>query len=280
LKRPKKTLPLEKEIIAPGVELITDRKGLAQGHHISMQLDVASEEFVRSVFSSMAVEDGKGFEEAIEIDEREAIKVLEDAGLPTNFGGSHTIPTEWDVSPPNSVDKLYFDYCQEYPEFGGMALKELVKSKGYRQREDPEWYAAAIVEYLSIIRAGIRRNAMDYALRQAFRLGNLVADAKALGFFQQKGDMGPRKRKPQKSPYPVLAKYLAKNYPDETDEDRFEMVPSDEELPLGRYKFYRDEDWIYAEKEVGDDKWESAGKPIKLSAFSKYMTKERKRTSR
>jgi hypothetical protein len=115
--RKKKTPPPEKETILPGVEFITDRKGLAQGHHLSVQLDVASDGDIKRIFNVMEVEDGKAFEEAIDIYEREAIKTLEVVGLPKNFGGSRTIPKEWDVSPPNSVEKLYYELCQANPEF-------------------------------------------------------------------------------------------------------------------------------------------------------------------
>jgi hypothetical protein len=284
--RKKKTLPPEKKTIFPGVDIITDGRGFAQKPHLSVKYDVASAEHTKAFIRSMAAFEEGGFEGEIATYEKEAIKTLEDAGLPTNFGGSHAIPMEWDVSPPNTFEKLYFYFYRAFPEYGGMGLKELVQSRGYRRRESPEWYAAAIVESLSVIRAASRRQDTDWALRQAFRLGNYVSEASAFGFSKQTGKEGPPKRKQQKSPYPVLTRYLLRNYPDGpdgTDEHRFDMVPTDDELSLGRYKFYRDAGRIYAEEKVGPKNsgtWKPVGKPLKLSAFRKHMTKERKRISR
>ena len=280
--RKKKSPPPEKETLAPGVELITDRKGLAQGHHLSVQLDVASDEDIKRIINVMEVEDGKAFEEAIDIYEREAIKTLEVAGLPTNNEGSRTIPKEWGVSPLNTVEKLYLELCQANPEFGGMGLRELVKSHGYRQREDPEWFAAAIVEYLSIIRAAIRRKATDYALRQAFKLGTLVSDAKALGFFQQMGDMGPPKRK-RILPVAELVRYLIRKNRKATATELWKMIPTDlwYGIRIKGYKFYRNGGRLLALGKVeGYKDWRPIGKSLQYAAFRKRVTEARKHSAR
>jgi hypothetical protein len=196
--RKKKTLPPEKKTIFPGVDIITDGRGFAQKPHLSVKYDVASAEHTKAFIRSMAAFEEGGFEGEIATHEKEAIKTLEDAGLPTNFGGSHAIPMEWDVSPPNTFEKLYFYFYRAFPEYGGMGLKELVQSRGYRRRESPEWYAAAIVESLSVIRAASRRQDTDWALRQAFSL-ELCFRSKCVGFSKQTGRKDP-KRKRQKSP--------------------------------------------------------------------------------
>jgi len=158
---------------------------------------------------------------------------------------------------------------------------ELVTSRDYREREAPEWYAAAILNSVLNIRLAIKRGDADFTAGSAVELGILITEAKDLGFFKLAGAMGPANRKRRKSPYPLLARHLFRNYLGETDEYLFNMVPtiSNDDLPLGRYKFYRDAVRIHAEEKVGGE-WKPVGKPLKLSAFRKHMTEERKRISR
>lgn len=281
--RKKKTPPPEKKTLAPGIESAIVGKGITRRSHISVRLDVAAAEDAKHVLRIKMADAGESFEQEIARHEREAIKILKDAGLPTNYGDSRTPPKEWDVSPTNTLDgrikKVMFILSQMHPELGGMGLAEFVTSRGKREFEDPEWYAAAIIEAISIARASMRRKDMDFALHQALKIGELVTEAKGLGYSVETGKTGPPKRKRRKSPYPTLARYLLRNYPDETDEHRFKMVPSNTELLLNGHKFYREAGRIHAEKRERG-KWESVGRPLKIAAFRKHMTAERKRISR
>jgi hypothetical protein len=281
--RKKKSPTPEKKTIFPGVELISDGKGFARETRISVQYDVASPEHIKAFIHSMAAFEDGGFEREIAIYEREAIKTLEVAGLPINLGGSRTIPMEWDVSPPKTFEKLYFHFYRAFPEYGGIGLMELVKSRGYRRRESQEWYAAAIVETLSVIRAAIKRKDTDWALRQAFRLGKYVVEAKALGFFKQAGAMGPPSRKRRIIPIAELVRYLIRKNRHGTAADLWNMIPTDQinGFKILGYKFYRNTGRLRALGRVdGCKDPRPVGKPLKYSAFRKHVSEARKKLTR
>jgi hypothetical protein len=247
-----------------------------------VKYDVASAEHTKAFIRSMAAFEEGGFEGEIAPYEKKAIKALEDAGLPTNFGGSRTIPMEWDVSPPKTFEKLYFSFYRAFPEYGGMGLKELVKFRGYAQRESPEWYAAAIVESISVIRAAIMRQDTDWALRQAFRLGEYVSEANALGFFKRVGAEGPPKRK-RILPIAELVRYLIRKNRKATATELWEMIPTDLWYGIRKegYKFYRNGGRLLALGKVdGYKDWRPVGKSLKYPAFQKRVTEARKLLTR
>lgn len=278
----KKTSPLEKENIAPGVSRVTVGKHFTRRSEKRIELNITTEAWRKYISENPLPENYGSFDGYIAVHEKRAKKILEDAGLPIETDRYYTMP---------GGELLLIPTIQEgatdiYTRAGG--LLELVTSRDYREREALEWYAAEILGSVLNIRLAIRRGDVDIAAICAVELGILIAESEWVKFSKDSGKSSQEKRKRQASPYPVLARFLRLNYPDGpdvTDEHRFEMVPtiSDDELTLGRYRFHRNAGRIHAEERVGgksSGKWAPVGKPLKLAAFRKHMTKERKRITR
>jgi hypothetical protein len=332
-RKKKKPAPV-KETLAPGIERITFGDWISKGSRLEITIPTAAADDIKN----FGLNNWKGdFGATLDGIEREAKRVLENAGLPIDAQNPYNIPAgkfHGCVIPlASNGDQPLQDIMKTAAKGLTKGLVQIVEKLGKYERVDPEWYAAKILWTLSAIRFHMRQEFIDQeipdyiaqarpdikqTIRQdkitilvamSYSLGELVTEAKALGFFKQTGAEGPPKRKQQKSPYSVLTRYLLRNYPDGpdvTDEHRFDMVPEirDDgetigrykvhrrsgqesvdpgELILGRYRFHRKAGRIHAEERVGpkdSGTWKPVGKPLKLSAFRKHMTKERKRITR
>lgn len=284
--RKKKTPPPEKETLAPGIERFTFGNRIVRQSYISVNNEIAS----RDDCERFGVGWRPNFELAIAADiEREAKNILEKAGLPIDPGDPCPITDKEIFGPMVAIMRapLYLD-PGGFPTFLPIrprekCLVQLVEDSGCRKREDPRWYAAAILYTLWSIRMHSMPPGNDMALVMAYKLGNLVAEAKALGFFARVGGEGQQNRKPQKSPWPTLANYLLRNYPDGTDEHRFGMVPDikkDDDLPIkNRYRFYRKDGRIHAEMKVKGE-WKLSRKTLKLSGLRRRLTEARRHRDR
>jgi len=170
-----------------------------------------------------------------------------------------------------------------------------VQARRYRERQGQEWYAYEILEAFSEISKVIIRGDVVIlnriegirvvwpALEMAYRLGNLATEAQGLGYYQKTGAEGPPKRERQKSPWPTLADYLLRNYPDGNDEHRFDMVPNikkDDDIRVGnRHRYYRKDGRIHAEVKVKGE-WKVYRKTLKISGLRKHLTEARIRRDR
>ena len=210
------------------------------------------------------------FDGTIAATEAAARQILKEAGLPSDPWFCYTIPDGEQVLSLEPIP-------------GTVTLIDLVAARGYQERVDQVWYAAEILDLARTIREIAGKSEPWTALSLAAELGELVGEARALGFFQQAGAEGPPRRERTKSPWPTLADYLLRNYPVGNDEHRFDMVPDikkDDDLPVGeRHRFYRKNGRIHAEVQVKGE-WKLARKTLKLSGLRRHLTEARKRKDR
>lgn len=188
--RRKKTPLPEKETIAPGVCRETVGKGSTLRSKKRIDRNITDEQLKNHLLENPLPEKFGSFDGYIAEYEREAKKILEDAGLPTETDRFYTMPGG-ELLPIPTIREGATDI---YTRAGG--LLELVTSPHYREREAPEWYAAAILRSVLNIRLAIRRGDADIVASCAVELGVLITEAKGLGYFRETGRTGgSRKRR-------------------------------------------------------------------------------------
>ena len=90
--RKKKTTPPENETLAPGIDRIAFGKGITKGSRLEIAIPPASTDALKSLGLKPWRSD---FESKIaEGIEREAKRVLEDAGLPTDAPNPYNVPAD------------------------------------------------------------------------------------------------------------------------------------------------------------------------------------------
>lgn len=256
--RSKKIPPPEKETIAPGIERFTIGKGITRRSKIKAAFGIASWGDIKKHLPGIEGVGGKHLSETAECEPfekqaKEARKILEDAGLPTDSLGHFAVPGR---------------------RAGG--LLELVVSRDYRERESPEWYAADILSTISSLRMAIKHNWSTIAYH-AYNLGNLVTEAKGLGYFKETGATGG-KRKRRIPPVAELIRTLIRKNRHGTAPDLWAMIPTDQVdgLRIKGYKFYRNGGRLLAlGKMDGYKDFRPVGKSLNFRSFSKRVGKER-----
>lgn len=249
-----KKLPPNSEAIKPGVYLVTYGKGFTRNTEIYMAF-MSTKEEVKNLLLNKSQGDpflksDKKFEFLCEEGERDSIKILNDAGLPEYRPESFDAP-------------------------GG--LLGALELRGYRAHEDPEWYAAGIIQALSKIRSTIKEKDADSAAAFGVMLGVLMTEGWVFNYYKKIGKTGgPKERR--NLAYTTLTRYLVRKYRVEPASELWGMIPnnSEDELEVGSYKYYRDAKRIYALRRVSGRKWESVGKPLQYDAFRKRIIQARK----
>jgi len=283
--RKKKTPPPENETLAPGIERTTVGNRIIRQSFISIRREIAS----REDRERFGVGWGPNFELAIAASiEREAKNILEKAGLPTDPGDPCPITDEEIFGPMVAIMRAPL-----YLNTGGSSnflpirprekcLVHLVEDRGYRKREAPEWYAAAILYTLWSIRIHSMQQGNDIALVMVYKLGNHVTEPKALGFFQQTGAEASRNRK-RILPVEELVRYLIRKNRQGTARELWDAIPTDmiDGIRIKGYKFYRNAGRLLALGKVdGYKDLRPVGKPLRYRAFQKRVTKARKPSTR
>ena len=187
--RLKKIPPPEKETIAPGIERISIGKGMTRQSHIKAALGIASWGDIKKHLPGIE-----------------------------GSGGNHLAETA-ECEPFERQAKE----AREILEDAGLPL---VKARGCREREAPEWYAAEILSTILSLRTAIKNNWSTVA-HHAYNLGILVAEAKGLGYFKETGrEGGSRERRIL--PVAELIRSLIRKNRQGKAADLWAMIPTDQ----------------------------------------------------
>ena len=114
-------------------------------------------------------------------------------------------------------------------------------SDNFQAHVDPEWYALEILCLVFQIQGAIKflnedtkKEACAIA-HLALHLGGLAEEAYTRKFYGMTG----KESRPKGSPYRKLARYLVKKKPTASAKVLWDMIPVDDEIKIGGYKFYR-----------------------------------------
>jgi hypothetical protein len=280
LTRRNKKSPPEKEILAPGIERIAVGKGFTRRLKISADMNIATLRDIFKFYPLNPIFEGRTFEGRIAASEREAKKILTNANLQDYLPNKMYTPERGEISISKNREKLHTAEIFRLPigGFGG-SLVHIEKTHGCRERQDPEWYAAAILYSLALTRAGVRKGDAVFTARCAVELGTLIAEANGLGYFKEKGKEGG-KRKRRTLPIRELIRSLIRKNRQGTAADLWNLIPRVQEagIKIGEeYKFYRHGGRLLALSKLdGCKDWRPSGKPLQFPAFEKRVGQTRK----
>ena len=167
LQRPKK------EVIAPGIERTTVGKGVTERTRIDAIFGVASAEDIGKFRPNISR--SNPFEGKYVSLEQDAQKILENAGLPSTVDA---LPEEAKVPSLPKTFSEYFSFFDRLcaPEDLQTGLREYVETRGYRELEDREWFAAAFLDATEKCRAAVKRGTASYACLMGFELGEIATE--------------------------------------------------------------------------------------------------------
>ena len=168
------------------------------------------------------------FEGRVAFAEKWAIRVLGDAGLPTDPGGYFGIPDGLSLPLDRPAERIP-------GRTGAGDLLSFVEAKGKKIREDTEWYAARILGELHLVRTLIERGETAHAAHRALDLGILLQELhdvmlhnrKVLKWegWQDSGSVGGSKEK-KIAPVQEWACETVKTYPDKPEPFYWGSLPS------------------------------------------------------
>jgi hypothetical protein len=222
------------------------------------------------------------FEGKISPAEASSKRILERVGLPTDTKGHYTIPQGERIPMPTTEAESRAALSHPgVKAIGG--LLSLIKARGFREREHQEWYAAEILSLAHAIR-GTMANAIgqDGRLRQgvawsvlslAADLGELVGEAKEIGFSKSTGSKGGGKEKKIRPLFDWLRETV-KQYPDKKTPFYWNSIPDyfegDRPQPINGAEMIREGDYLVV---ICDD---GRRPSITFSSFRKYVTDAKK----
>lgn len=216
----KKTPTPEKENIAPGVSRVTIGKGITRRSEIRMDRNITNEELKNYLLENPLPEKFGSFDGYIAEYEREAKKTLEDARLPAEPDRFYNMPGG-ELLPIPTIEEGAKNI---FTRAGG--LLEFVTSRDCQEREDPEWYAAAILSSILNIRLAIRRGDADFTAGCAVELGTLIAEAKRRGYIRGTGKKGGEAKR-RILPVAELIRSLIRKNRKATSTELWKMISTD-----------------------------------------------------
>ena len=282
----KKKIPPKSTPPPSGVERYTVGSGLTEIEMVRITPSPDTipiiEEFFRRDFT---------FSGSINIFEKWAVQILQDAGLPTDPNVFYSIPDGIPAKPSEG----------RIPAGTG-TLDALVKVWGYKERADKGWYAAEILSRAARLRKILSRikvdpeaarNEADALAFFACDLGLLVYEAIGFKFRYEPpaivglavlegGHKGGKKKK-RLPPVADLVRFLIRKNRRGTAAELWEMIPTDQinGIKISEHKFYRNSERLFALGKVeGYKDWRPVGKSLKFRSFQKQVSKARKLLSR
>ena len=284
----KKKIPPKSTPPPSGVERHTVGSGLTKFEKIRVTPSPETIPIIESFFRRDFT-----FSGSINIFEKWAVQILQDAGLPTDPNVIYGIP---DGIPAKHLGERISGRT------GTGTLNELVRARGSREREHKEWYAAEILsvaarlrKMLSRIKVDLEaaRNEADALASFACDLGLLVYEAIGFKFRYETpaivglavldgGHKGGKKKK-RLPPVADLVRSLIRKNRRGTAAGLWEMIPTDQinGIKISDHKFYRNSERLFALRKVeGYKDWRPVGKTLQYRSFQKRVTEARKLLSR
>jgi len=264
-----------KKLIAPGIEGNLIGKAFTRRYKIKATSIEAAKNYDEQRYGGPS--QGNLFDRTLAPAEDSCRRILKRAGLPTDPKGYYLIPEGEKIPFPENLEEVKKALSRSSQNQAG-GLTDLIKARGFREREHQEWYAGQILTLARNVRANAGKGEPWTMLSVALQIGELIGEAKGLGYFgrtfEEKGSEGGRAKRWTLPVSDLIRSLIRKNPRGTTAVDLWNMIPADsiDGIRIKECKFYRNGGRLLALGQVdGCKDWRPVGKPLGFPAFQKRV---------